>query len=147
MVEAGGATCAGETTIWVVVAGVWLTVLGAEEVDAVFGDLQDATRGVREIRAVQNVKPKDLVDGAFLRRIPYKIEVPDPTVREGEALVRVRAAALNRGDLLQMRGLYPPPPGAWRAPCSSWRRSPCAPRAPPRAGVLARRASRAGARA
>ncbi|MBW3540048.1 MAG: AAA family ATPase, partial [Planctomycetes bacterium] len=26
-----------------------------------------------------NLEPKDLVDGAFLRRIPYKIEVPDPT--------------------------------------------------------------------
>ena len=47
---------------------------------------------------------------------PEWIEVPDPTVREGEALVRVRAAALNRGDLLQMRGLYPPPPGASDVP-------------------------------
>jgi len=26
-----------------------------------------------------NLEPKDLVDGAFLRRIPYKIEVPDPS--------------------------------------------------------------------
>ena len=26
-----------------------------------------------------NLEPRDLVDGAFLRRIPYKIEVPDPT--------------------------------------------------------------------
>lgn len=43
---------------------------------------------------------------------PEWIELPDPEVREGEALIRVRAAALNRGDLLQMRGLYPPPPGA-----------------------------------
>lgn len=29
----------------------------------------------------------------------------------GEILVRVRAAGLNRADLLQARGLYPPPPG------------------------------------
>lgn len=29
-----------------------------------------------------NLEPKDLVDGAFLRRIPYKIEVPDPTEAE-----------------------------------------------------------------
>ena len=27
-----------------------------------------------------NLEPKDLVDDAFLRRIPYKIEVPDPSV-------------------------------------------------------------------
>jgi hypothetical protein len=26
-----------------------------------------------------NLEPRDLVDGAFLRRIPYKIQVPDPT--------------------------------------------------------------------
>lgn len=38
-------------------------------------------------------------------------EIPDPVVQRGEVLVRVRAAALNRADLLQRRGLYPPPPG------------------------------------
>ncbi|MEZ6129418.1 MAG: AAA family ATPase [Planctomycetaceae bacterium] len=29
-----------------------------------------------------NLEPRDLVDDAFLRRIPYKIEVPDPSVDE-----------------------------------------------------------------
>jgi hypothetical protein len=29
-----------------------------------------------------NLEPRDLVDGAFLRRIPYKIEVPDPTLEQ-----------------------------------------------------------------
>lgn len=38
-------------------------------------------------------------------------ELPDPSPERGEALVRVRAAGLNRADLLQRRGLYPPPPG------------------------------------
>jgi NADPH2:quinone reductase len=38
-------------------------------------------------------------------------ELPDPAPSRGEVLVRVRAAALNRADLLQRRGLYPPPPG------------------------------------
>ena len=38
-------------------------------------------------------------------------EIPDPVAQRGEVLVRVRAAALNRADLLQRRGLYPPPPG------------------------------------
>jgi putative PIG3 family NAD(P)H quinone oxidoreductase len=38
-------------------------------------------------------------------------ELPDPAPARGEVLVRVRAAALNRADLLQRRGLYPPPPG------------------------------------
>jgi putative PIG3 family NAD(P)H quinone oxidoreductase len=38
-------------------------------------------------------------------------EVPDPKPGRSEVLVRVRAAAMNRADLLQRRGLYPPPPG------------------------------------
>jgi len=38
-------------------------------------------------------------------------ETADPSPARGEVLVRVRAAALNRADLLQRRGLYPPPPG------------------------------------
>jgi NADPH:quinone reductase len=38
-------------------------------------------------------------------------ETEDPAPARGEVLVRVRAAAMNRADLLQRRGLYPPPPG------------------------------------
>ena len=39
-------------------------------------------------------------------------DVPDPSFGPDEVLVRVRASALNRADLLQRRGLYPAPPGA-----------------------------------
>ncbi len=39
-------------------------------------------------------------------------EAPDPQVTEDELLVRVHATAVNRADLLQRRGAYPPPPGA-----------------------------------
>lgn len=39
-------------------------------------------------------------------------ELPDPVAAPGEVLVAVAASALNRADLLQRRGLYPPPPGA-----------------------------------
>lgn len=38
-------------------------------------------------------------------------ERPRPSPSQGEVLVRVRAAGLNRADLLQRSGLYPPPPG------------------------------------
>ncbi|HYR18276.1 MAG TPA: NAD(P)H-quinone oxidoreductase [Myxococcales bacterium] len=38
-------------------------------------------------------------------------EVPDPRPRPGELLVRVRAAGVNRADLVQRLGRYPPPPG------------------------------------
>jgi tumor protein p53-inducible protein 3 len=38
-------------------------------------------------------------------------EVPDPELRDGHVLVDVKATALNRADLLQRRGAYPPPKG------------------------------------
>ena len=40
------------------------------------------------------------------------IETPRPTPQSGEVLIRVRAAGVNRGDLLQRQGRYPPPAGA-----------------------------------
>lgn len=40
------------------------------------------------------------------------LDIPRPLPREGEVLVRVRASALNRADLLQRQGRYPAPPGA-----------------------------------
>ena len=39
-------------------------------------------------------------------------EAPDPVPGPGDILIRVAAAGLNKADLLQARGLYPPPPGA-----------------------------------
>lgn len=39
-------------------------------------------------------------------------EVPDPVAGPGEVVVEVAAAAVNRADVLQRQGLYPPPPGA-----------------------------------
>ncbi|WP_290058135.1 NAD(P)H-quinone oxidoreductase [Amycolatopsis solani] len=39
-------------------------------------------------------------------------EVPDPRPGPGEVLLEVAASAVNRADLLQRRGHYPPPPGA-----------------------------------
>src|SRR4051794_4645712 len=39
-------------------------------------------------------------------------ERPDPVAGAGEVLVRVAAAGVNRADLLQRAGQYPPPPGA-----------------------------------
>jgi putative PIG3 family NAD(P)H quinone oxidoreductase len=38
-------------------------------------------------------------------------EVGKPDINEDQVLVRVRAASLNRADLLQRQGKYPPPPG------------------------------------
>ena len=42
-------------------------------------------------------------------------DVPDPVLKEGEVLVKIHAAALNRADLLQRQGKYPSPAG-----CPEW---------------------------
>ncbi|MGZ4455047.1 MAG: NAD(P)H-quinone oxidoreductase [Nocardioides sp.] len=39
-------------------------------------------------------------------------ELPDPVPAPGEVVLDVAAAGLNRADLLQRMGFYPPPPGA-----------------------------------
>ncbi len=39
-------------------------------------------------------------------------DVPRPTPSPGEVLIRVAAAGLNRADIAQRKGHYPPPPGA-----------------------------------
>lgn len=40
------------------------------------------------------------------------VERPDPVPGEGEILIRVAAAGVNRPDVMQRRGMYPPPKGA-----------------------------------
>nr|WP_199861493.1 zinc-binding dehydrogenase [Pseudomonas sp. CFBP 13710] len=40
------------------------------------------------------------------------LEQPSPTCDVGQVKIRVAAAGLNRADLMQRAGLYPPPPGA-----------------------------------
>lgn len=44
------------------------------------------------------------------------IEVPDPVPGLGEVLVEVAGSAVNRADLLQRQGFYPPPKGASEYP-------------------------------
>ena len=41
--------------------------------------------------------------------------VPDPVLGNDDCLVKIEAAALNRADLMQREGDYPPPPG-----CPDW---------------------------
>ena len=42
-------------------------------------------------------------------------DVPNPVLGEDDCLVKIEAAALNRADLMQREGDYPPPPG-----CPEW---------------------------
>jgi len=41
-----------------------------------------------------------------------RAERPDPVAGPGEVLIAVAAAGVNRPDVMQRQGLYPPPPGA-----------------------------------
>jgi NADPH2:quinone reductase len=40
------------------------------------------------------------------------VSIPTPTPAEGQILIAVRAAGVNRPDVIQRLGFYPPPPGA-----------------------------------
>src|SRR5882672_8086499 len=40
------------------------------------------------------------------------VERPTPTPKSGEVLIKVAAAGVNRPDVMQRQGKYPPPPGA-----------------------------------
>src|SRR6267154_406519 len=46
--------------------------------------------------------------------VPQERPVPPPG--EHEVLVKVAAAGINRPDVMQRKGLYPPPPGATDIP-------------------------------
>jgi putative PIG3 family NAD(P)H quinone oxidoreductase len=51
-------------------------------------------------------------DGAGGPEVLVVRELPDPEPGPGEVVLEVAAAGLNRADLLQRQGFYPPPPGA-----------------------------------
>jgi putative PIG3 family NAD(P)H quinone oxidoreductase len=62
--------------------------------------------GMRAVTIVEPGGPEVLVWG----------EVPEPEAKAGEVVVEVAAAAVNRADVMQRRGKYPPPPGASEYP-------------------------------
>lgn len=57
------------------------------------------------MRAVEIVEP----GGPEVLRV---VERPDPELSPGEVLIEVEAAGVNRPDIMQRQGKYPPPPGA-----------------------------------
>ncbi|HEX5264806.1 MAG TPA: NAD(P)H-quinone oxidoreductase [Phenylobacterium sp.] len=40
------------------------------------------------------------------------VTIPQPEPKEGQILIRVHAAGINRPDIIQRMGFYPPPPGS-----------------------------------
>lgn len=91
--------------------------LAWEEVVEVHGGIVDPARAqVNKPRVVTSSIPATMKavvapqpDGAEELAL---VERPVPRPGNGEVLVKVAAAGVNRPDILQRRGLYPPPPGA-----------------------------------
>ncbi|WP_420471909.1 NAD(P)H-quinone oxidoreductase [Brevundimonas sp. FT23042] len=54
----------------------------------------------------------EITNGAGPAEALTLAERPDPAPGAGQIRIRVRASGVNRPDLLQRNGLYPPPPGA-----------------------------------
>ena len=50
-----------------------------------------------------------VTDGAGGPEVLRLADVPDPQPGESEVLIDVAATAVNRADLLQRQGFYPPP--------------------------------------
>ena len=80
------------------------------------GVVDRAGTGVNKRAIVTNATPASMKaivapqpDGAEALAL---VERPVPRPGPGEVLVKVAAAGVNRPDILQRRGLYPPPPGA-----------------------------------
>lgn len=63
----------------------------------------------QKMQAVEFLNPGE---NAEARVTPQPVPVP----QTGEVLIRVHAAGINRPDLAQMAGRYPPPPGASTIP-------------------------------
>ncbi|MGO4388144.1 NAD(P)H-quinone oxidoreductase [Microvirga sp. 2YAF29] len=53
-----------------------------------------------------------ITDGSGGPEVLKLVERPVPQPGEGEILVRIKAAGINRPDVIQRQGGYPPPPGA-----------------------------------
>jgi len=60
----------------------------------------------------QNMTAVAIEGGKGDARALRTVTLPRPQPKPGEVLIRVRAAGLNRADVAQRQGVYPPPPGA-----------------------------------
>src|SRR5436853_7276108 len=72
----------------------------------------DAARSIRRGRLPNESMRAVVMTGAGGPEVLAVVERPRPDPRGREVLVRVRASALNRADLLQRRGKYPAPADA-----------------------------------
>jgi len=71
-------------------------------------DLQEGNAHVETPGTMRAVAPAEEAG----KRLPKIVKLALPKPGPHEVLIKVAAAGLNRADLLQVQGMYPPPPGA-----------------------------------
>ncbi len=70
-------------------------------------------RGDADVSSIPDMMTAAIVEGGKGPAEALKAaQIPMPKAGPGEILIRVEAAGVNRPDLLQRMGFYPPPPGA-----------------------------------
>ena len=69
----------------------------------------------KNLKFIQERYNPELLYMKAIEVINNKLEVREsqlPELKDDEILIKVKAAGLNRADIAQKNGLYPPPPGA-----------------------------------
>src|SRR5690606_13139227 len=72
------------------------------------GIVQNGSRGRHHHDGMKAI----LLDGFGGPERMRRGDAPDPRPAPGEVLIRIAATSVNRPDILQREGKYPPPPGA-----------------------------------
>ena len=66
------------------------------------------------------LSPILITGGTIMQAVVYKTgevqglsveDVPKPNIQDGHILIRIHYFAINRADIIQRKGLYPPPKG------------------------------------
>ena len=69
----------------------------------------------KKLKFIQERYNSELLYMKAIEVINNKLEVREsqlPELKDDEILIKVKAAGLNRADIAQKNGFYPPPPGA-----------------------------------
>jgi NADPH2:quinone reductase len=74
--------------------------------------MPEARHKEKDMGAIPDIMRAVIAEGSGGPDVLKVVQRPVPRPGEGEILVKVRAAGVNRPDVLQRQGGYPPPPGA-----------------------------------
>jgi len=93
--------------------GSWLVVLIACILSCSCLESKTSEPHCIDIMSTNTMKAIDLKEYGSSEQL-YITPLPRPSINKDELLIRVKATAINRADIMQRSGKYPPPPGASR---------------------------------